>query len=160
MRWRHCPAGLSAGQWFFCACTATGRGYNRGYEEAGNIRGVLEFLRARPSTFGDAGFSHHRNAERLESAGRCDYLAKTVVGPGRYCGSVCICVVLTFFCGAQSPGDIRASVVVMAGRSKNGGNGAGRENESRSETLCPESEYCHDNLNFCFVRFATRTNSS
>src|ERR1700689_5976464 len=129
---------------------ARGR-YNRDHEPSGDVYGVLEFLCAGAPATGHADFSHDWNTERMESVGRRDYFAPAVAGAGRDRGSVCVRMVLAFFCRAQSPGDIWASVVVLAGRSENGGDGASGENGRRSETMHGQSEYRGHDLDFYLV---------
>ena len=114
--------------------------YNPSHEQAGYVCGVLEFLRFGPSAVGDPHFSHDWDAGRMEPIGRCNYFAPAMADPCGNFGSLCIRLVLAFFRRAQSPGDFWPPAMVMAGRSENGGDGAGGENGWGSETMRAESK--------------------
>src|SRR3984957_3579632 len=114
--------------------------YNPSHEQSGDVYGVLEFLRFGPSAPGHPGFSHDRHAGRMEPIGRCNYFAPAMADPCGNFGSLCIRLVLAFFRRAQSPGDFWASAMVLAGRSENGGDGAGGQNGRGSETMRAESK--------------------
>jgi hypothetical protein len=114
--------------------------YNPSHEQAGYVCGVLEFLRFGASAVGHPDFSHDWDTGRMESIGRGNYFAPALADPCGNCGSVCVRLVLAFFRRAQSPGDLWTSAVVVAGRSKNGGDGAGGKNGPGSETMRAESK--------------------
>jgi len=61
--------------------------------------------------------------------------AQAVVRSGGVCGALRAGLVFTFLCRAQSAGDVRTSVVVLAGGPENGGDGAGGKDGSRSAAL-------------------------
>ena len=66
----------------------------------------------------------------MVAAGCGNRVAQAVVYSGSVRRALRAGVVFAFLCGAQSPRDVWASVVVLAGGSKNGGNGAGGEDGS------------------------------
>ena len=71
----------------------------------------------------------------MVAAGCRDRVAQAVVRPRCICRTLRAGVVFTFLCRAQSPRDIWTSVVVVAGGSENGGDGAGRKDGGGSATL-------------------------
>jgi len=60
-------------------------------------------------------------------AGGGNRVAKAVVCSGSVCRALRAGMVFAFLCGAQSPRDVWASVVVLDGGSENGGDGADGE---------------------------------
>lgn len=64
-----------------------------------------------------------------------DCVPKWVAGPGGNCCGLCVCLDLSLFCRAQSPRDVRASALVVAGGSEDGGDDAHGEDGGRDSPL-------------------------
>jgi len=71
----------------------------------------------------------------MVAAGGGNRVAQTVVYSGGVCRALRAGLVFTFFRRAQSSGDVWASVVVVAGRSENGGDGTGGKDGGRGAAL-------------------------
>lgn len=117
-------------------CPQAGPRYNPRHAGSPHVFRFLAYLRFGAPRATDADVSFRGHADRLADFRDSDCAASAVVSSVRSCRSVLARVVFALFRRAQSPCHVRPSAVVVARRSKNGGDGAGGKNERRSRTMC------------------------
>src|ERR1700674_993677 len=116
-----------------CACGR--RSYNRRHDRAADFSSVLDFLRFGASPAPHANFPYRGHAGGMVAAGHGNRVAQAVVHSGRICCALRAGLVFTFLCRTQSSRYVWTPVVVVAGGSENGGDGACGKDGGRGAAL-------------------------